>query len=559
MQGDGDMVFLGLEMRLSPQALPQGYLHHAENIRLRRGYIEPRKGVWLAPWANKLGEDGPILMGQAHGGAVFKDPVTKFPWLIVAAGGKVYAGHFSRGPFEISVPPDLVLIDRVRFVQAFDGLLMFRGGGRKALIMKSLDSGFGYVEDVELEQDEDGQFIEQHLPSAEFGVYFGNRVFAPVDGDQVYASGVLTPTKGPVTLQPFRVNQGSDDDITAIAKFGKSSLLIGKGRSVYVVRNVYGDLSDIILDEFSSEYGIAGPDALVEVGSDLWFLATNRGIVSIRQTEQNEIQGNKEPISKPITPIINKIDWTRASRALATTFDSYVYFCLPVNDCGGKAWVMVVYDAQIGSWVSMDWGPWLEDPVEFMPLVFRGQQRLGMLNSAGYVVMLDDGHYDESLAGGLQKRAVSAVFRTRGYLGMAPGIKGFKRVDWLCETWDPHYDVYTDSGGASELCCARLGITKDRTKFQKPWNARPYQLTNKDDNQYAPHREDYSLNLSGGLKMCFGENGIRPEVYQEFNESARVNRDGAYLQVEVRTVSGVVRIKQITVGAQEASMGMATK
>lgn len=560
MQGDSDNGFVGMDMRVSPHVLPAAYYAYAENVRTRNGYVETRRGTWLPPWANRIVEGKIAPMGAAHGGCVFKDPGTGYPWLIVAAGGKVYAGHHARAPFEVIIPSDLDLTGRVRFVQCFDGLLMFREGKKQPLVMRDLDSGFGYVDQVELETDEEDQPIEQHLPPGEFAVKAANRIFVPHAGDLVFASGVNEFAKGPVTLQPFRVNQGSDDEITAIYKYGRTSLIVGKERSVYVVRNVYGDLSDIVLDEFSSEYGIAGPDCVVEVGSDLWFLATRRGIVSIRQTEQNEIQGNSEPISKPITPIINKIDWRRAKYSLAATHDSYVYFVVPVHDCGAQTWAMLVYDAQVGAWVSVDWGPWLENPVAFLPLVYQSEQRLGILNSNGYVVLLDDGLADDYMEGSNQLcRQINATLRTRGYLGAMPGYKDFKRVDWLCETWDPHYDVLGVMGGATETCIIRRDMTKDRTRVLRPWNAADYSLDNRNDDHYRAYREDYSLSFAGGVKMCFGNNGIRPEQFQEFNEGGSINRAGPYFQVEFRTHRGALKIKKVSIGAHFADAALQSK
>lgn len=561
MQGDVDSVFLGVDMRVSPHLLPNGVLSYAENNRLRNGSCDTRKGTWVPPWANKVDGDGKVTtMGEAHGGTVFKDPTTNFPWIIIAAGGKFYAGHHSRAVFEIDAPPDLVLSGRVRFIQCFDGLLALREGGATPLILKSINGGFMYVDQGELEVDENEVPIEQHLPSSAFGVHFQNRVFVPHSNDLVFASLVNECTKGAVTLQSFRVNQGSDDVITAIYKYGESSLLIGKERSVYIVRNVYGDLSNIILDEFSSEYGIAGPDCCVSVGSDLWFLAPNRGIVSVRQTELNEIQGNTEPISKAITPIIEKIDWNRAYYSLAATFDSYVYFIVPIMACGVETWTMLVYDTQVNAWVSADWGPWLENPISFMPLVYNGKQRLGILNSNGYVVLLDDGRHDEYFDGSLHvKQPVHHVVRTRGYLGVPPGVKDYKLVSWLVDSWDPHYDVWQKAGGASEMCCVRKGITKDKTVFQKPWNAKAYRLDNKDDNHYAPYKEDYSLSFANGVKMCFGRNGIKPELFQEFNESGSINKVAPFLQIEFRSHRGSLKIKQVAIGANEATMGLQSK
>lgn len=559
MLGDGDNSFGGLDGRLMPGVLPPGYVSIAENVRMRRGYIEQRKGSWVPPWANKVIDKKIVPMGAANGGCVWQDPVGGYPWLIVAAGGKIFAGHHSRAPIEIPVPDDLVLSGRVRFVQCFDGLLAFRENEARPLIMKDLNSGFGYVDEVPLIEDEQGQAIEQHLPNGAFATKAANRIFVPHARDLVFASGVNECAKGPVTLQPFRINQGSDDSITAIVKYGKTSLVVGKERSVYVVRNVYGDLGDLVLDEFSHEYGIAGPDAVVEVGADLWFLATNRGIVSIRQTEQSELLGNIEPVSKPIQHIIDQIDWRRASRSLAHAFDSYIYFVVPVHSCGDQSWAMCVYDAAIGAWVSVDSGPWLDDPVCFMPLVYQGQQRIGILNGAGYVVLLDDGYNDQYMDGSiLSKRAVAGRVKTRGYHGAMPGHKIYKRLDWLIETRDPHYDVTGDPGGVTETCMVRKDITKRRNVFGRPWNAPRFNPLNKDDNQWAPNREDYSFDLSQG-PMCVGDNGIKAGLMQEFNESASLSRSGPYFQVEFRFHRGTFKLKQVTCGAQPSSAGQSTK
>jgi len=53
---DGDEAFIGVDMRLPPQNLPNGLVSEARNARFRYGVAEPRKGLQYLTWTQLTGQ-----------------------------------------------------------------------------------------------------------------------------------------------------------------------------------------------------------------------------------------------------------------------------------------------------------------------------------------------------------------------------------------------------------------------------------------------------------------------------------------------------------------------
>ncbi|MBK8001733.1 MAG: hypothetical protein IPK15_24275 [Verrucomicrobia bacterium] len=108
--------------------------------------------------------------------------------------------------------------------------------------------------------------------------------------------------------QEFNINQGSAGTLVAIFKFHDTTIIAFKQHSIYAISNVYGDLSELRQDELTGEFGLVARKSIAHVGKDLWFLS-ELGVMSLTQTEQNKLQGVLLPVSDPIQPLIDRINW----------------------------------------------------------------------------------------------------------------------------------------------------------------------------------------------------------------------------------------------------------
>lgn len=336
-QADGDIGFVGANMRLPPNQLPPGMVSFAKNLRFNRGVAEPRLGLRKLAWSNLVGS-APGLAVRPYGGVlgagIFSDP-DDMEWILVATPGGVYRTREGNTSVAVSLPAGVTLSGPVTFVQAMGELLLFRGEAATPLILSSVWAGFAdigarenAVNRPESENPYDGT---QLIPNAATALYLQNRLFVPYERDLVAVSDYLNVTRYQPVMAAFRINQGSPDKLTALVKFNETTVIVAKEASIYRVTNVYGDLSQVVLDEVTRAYGSKARKSFAQVGKDVWFLADRRGVSSITETENGKLQAVDLPVSDAIQPIIERIDWRHAGGACAAYFDNKYYLAVPLD------------------------------------------------------------------------------------------------------------------------------------------------------------------------------------------------------------------------------------
>lgn len=268
---------------------------------------------------------GTIPWGIIYGVGVFSDPNTFKEYLIVATAAGVYYTSPNNVPYQIPLPSGVSISGPVTFTQAFDRLIMHRGETLTALELKTISSSW-----TEIVQTPSGTGTEV-IPQSVRSLFFQNRLFIPFGNDEVAVSDFNDYTRYVPILQEFRINQGSSDRLVTIEKFNDTSVIAFKEHSIYAVNNVYGSLNAVQLDEITNRFGLVAARSVAHVGSDLWFLS-ELGVMSIRQTEQNKLQGVAMPISEPIQPLIDRINWRYAADAVAAYWDNKYYLAVPLDD-----------------------------------------------------------------------------------------------------------------------------------------------------------------------------------------------------------------------------------
>lgn len=330
--------------------LTSGIYSDALNADFSTGRPRSRNGIIKLPWTSRVvnssGDPQPfdVIYGateyEANDGTL---------WQIIIADGKAYRMRSAQAATEIQCPPGSDLNTPCSFAQTTAGLCLFRGPGFDNLIMPSLDVGFqtmvqtaNAISGTNTENPTDGT---QDIPQVYRGDWIGNRLFFPfstaTEKDLLGISDFLNPTRHLGVRAQTRINQGSGSTLLRVVKFSDGKAVCFKERSVHVLNNVLYDLSTMRLDDLTLEYGLAAPDAVVTVGKDLWFLAAERGIVSITQTQTNQLQGVDVPKSREIHPLISRINWRYAKGAVAIANGNYVYFAVPLDDARGKGANMV--------------------------------------------------------------------------------------------------------------------------------------------------------------------------------------------------------------------------
>jgi hypothetical protein len=268
---------------------------------------------------------GVVPWGTLRGIGVFDDPTTRKQYLIIANSNGVWYTSPNNIAYSIPLPTGVTLTGPVTFTQAFDTLIMHRGPDLSALAMTNIPAGF-----TEVVTSPQGDGTDT-IPNADRSLYFQNRLFIPFGNDEVAVSDIGDYTRYLPVLSAFQINVGSSDKLVNIAKFNDVTLIAFKERSIYAVRGVYGDLNAIQLDEITNLFGLVGPKTVAHVGNDLYFLS-QLGVMSITQTQQNQLQGVTTPLSEPIQPLINRINWKYATTSVAAYWDNKYYLAVPLDD-----------------------------------------------------------------------------------------------------------------------------------------------------------------------------------------------------------------------------------
>jgi hypothetical protein len=557
---EGDRGFLGVDMRRDPGQLEPGLCSLGINLRFRDGRAAPRKGIRLLSWGARseagYGPGDILPYGDVAGAGVFNDPIAGGVWLIIATQAGVYKTRPGTTGTQMPLPAGVTIPERVQIVQTFSGLVMLRGEGYDPIYCDDLDAGW-----KTLPVPTGGNLA---LPPSDNGVYFANRLFV-IDRSGISASyrdlifvsdiGSTTDTlSGSQLYNGFRVNQGSRDGLVGLYKFNETTLLAFKEDSVYAISNIYGTNNELAsnarLDSISSEYGLRSAKAVVQVGNDVWFLAHRRGVCSIRQTEQNKLQGVDIPVSRDIEPLIERINWQHAASATMAFWDNKVYVAVPLDNSTYNNAVLV-FDTLNQRWCGHDEATALK-VFDWLKIPYGGEMRLIYISDDGYVCLYEDGSLDQvpGNAGAWSSTSVQTTFRSRGYGANVPGRKRFGEARLRLATWWPEYSLTAVVEGVEEDRALVTDQTRSAVAYDRPHDATDWDPTNDNDDFHTPYRGDYALNVTAD-GLAVGPNGLSADLHQEIELARNVHRRGRYVQLELTGTQG--RVVLVDLGVQTFS------
>lgn len=544
----GDPQFLGIDMRRDPGQLEPGIASEATNMRFTNGVAEPRKGTRLLAWAS-MAVDGAdpseiFPFSDIAGAGMFANPITAENWLVIATTGGVYAAKPGIQSVSVSIPSGESIPSSVQLIQTYNGLVMLRGPDLEPLYCSDIGTGFQALPPAANDP------ANVPIPASSTGIYFQNRLFV-VDGrldaahvDTVFVSDfgtVFDVLEGSLAYNSFKINQGSSDRLKALYKFNDQTLIAAKDNSIYVVTGISGTNEELAqnasLDEITTQYGCNAPKSFVQVGSDVWFLAHRRGVVSVRQTEQNKLQGVDVPISRDIDPLIDRINWEYASGATAASHDNRVYFAVPIDGSQVNNAVLV-FDTITQHWAGIDQGDSIKVK-EWVKIKIAGLIRLCFVSEDGFVVLYEDGYLDQSGSGDgtVTTQSVQTVLVTRGYGAASPGRKRFGQLRCRISTWWPSSNFSALADGINEERDLGSISNLSRTRYRRPYGRAAWDATNANDDFHDPYREDYAVIIpDDGIDP--GTNGITLDLHQTIHKGFRVKCHGRFVRLKIVGLQG---------------------
>lgn len=507
--------------------------------------------------------------GTVYGTGIFRDPAST-EYVLVAASDGVYATKEGNPSTKLAGVSSIS--SDVDFVQCFNTVVMFQGDDVEPVAMTRIDVGFVAISqtDTDITIDENDDDGTETIPNASTGLFFANRLLIPHSKDLVAASDFLNYTRYSPVMSNFRINQGSEDELVSLVRINNSTIACFKTNSIYIVSNIYGNMADITLDEVTREYGAVGKNSIVQVGDDVVFLSSKKGVTSLGVAQHGKVSAVDVPMSEPIQPLIDRINWNAASGAAAAYHNNRLYMAVPLDGSSSSQEnnAILVFDYLAGGWAGYDTGNAIKVKT-FLETTHQGKRRLFFLDTDGFINLYDDaltecGFVDElpkstdsahADFGNIEIEQISDEIITRGYTAGDISSKKWQSAEVQLATNDPSFTINAQFDGPEENNLELIeNQTFSRTQYDRPFDKADYVESMAGDDFMTKFRQDYSVNLDTEIDLPDGVGasdniGFDPDLHQQSQNRYRYRGEGRYVQLKVANTNGRAELVATKVGA----------
>lgn len=458
-------------------------------------------------------------------------------------------GFFANGLSSrtVSLGGNLVL-EQSTVVQADNFVFIFRGPDSKPLYWDGdWNNSFVEVPDTLLP----ASFAS--TPYSDQATYYQNRLWVKNGKDYVAASDVARP-ENPTSLFDYdplanevNLNTGNSDFVVATFPFGQNSLVCFKNKSVLLMQNVEGSLSDVSVTEVTRQVGLVGINAVTSIGPDLAYVSYgNINLLTLTSTN-NSLQHKTLPLSTKIRAIMRRVNWDASYKISLGYWNNKLYVSLPLDGsvvCNAVA----VYNFTTENW----YGEWnfassMNMCVQgWQVLDYLGLQRMHAITEDGRIFVTDEGQNDIS---GSVVAEISTQLVTRAY--DTNNVNHFQRRIYLdLATNRPSFSCSTYTEGAGEESVVLTDQTYSRSESWK-FNDTTYDLTNANNDYNRAYRKDYST----GPNSVQSGTGFQPEMVQEFRLPLVTRRQGRLSWVEVTNTQGFISVMSLGLETRPGQRG----
>lgn len=575
---NGDLQFLGLRMKTPRESLPTGYYARAENKRIGRG-LETRPGTKTPVFAN-------LFAGQPlFGSGLYSNPngdelgLLALSTLIASSVVGIRAGT---APITIpcTEPFGSPLIE---FVQHFDKVLAHGSDpSRPTFIWDGIDTTTGFSPILGPSVSEPGI---KAIPNPPWSINFLDRAWFPIPDapDSIGASDENDVTTYDADLHTFRVNTGTADGIIGAYPFFESSLIIGKRRSIDILKQIPQDLGDSFVAAVaagsypsspppprvgvvSTEIGMVSRKAAIMAGGSLLFLSdagVAGGIYQIGTDQHGNYVVDPAPVSEEIEPLIQRINWSYANKAVAASNGRYVFWFLPIDNSTFNN-AAIVLNLVTHEWESLDlWNalprtdrkgrliagddnPMQVDNVLYLDY-YGARAMFAVNNTKAKVHLLYVGLDDQlDVANGVIPREnatfpIQDIMETRAYPFQGQGSEqnpNFIEIELGTLAPSLIFDSIRDDADEEEL---KVVTGLDRSSYLV--GRRPYDLSNTNDDSDLSGRRDYSVQM--GDEIVLNDDGVTLQRVLSWAEKIIMNGEGRFFSFRVSNSGGICQVRKI--------------
>ena len=356
---DGDEGFIGLNSRDNPVNLGKNFVSKAQNIRMDRGVATVRKGAERLTAGALVGQTiyGTCTYTQADG--------TELIVLVVSDGLYTYNPDTEAVSIKVNFPSGetITAADEVELYQA-------QGIGY-VYILRGFDKSVLRWNGSTTVDIPDTHTHHNYQPSRH-AIYYGNRHIVQIDRNTIQVSHYLQDNHWSA-LDVFTINDGSSDTLVAICPWTLNEFVIFMRNSIFyaaagVGANAAGDPAhenDSYIKSLASDIGCVAKGSIVQAGGGILFLSDN-GVYILNPAGAGNGAGNTpegmrlltiaEPLSAPISDVIERINFNAVEKAVATYWENRYYLAVPLDESEVNNAVLV-YNFINKAWESVDTYP----------------------------------------------------------------------------------------------------------------------------------------------------------------------------------------------------------
>lgn len=353
---DGDEGFIGLNSRDNPVNLGKNYVSKAQNIRMDRGVATVRKG------AERL--TAGALVGQSIYGTCSYTTSTGTELIVLVVSDGLYTYNPESGTLssKVNFPTGETIAgtDEVELYQAQGvGYVYILRGFSKTVLR--WDGGSVIATP--------GVSSHTNYPNSRHAIYYGNRHIVQSDSNTIKVSHYLEDNHWSA-LDVFTINDGSSDTLVAICPWTLNEFVIFMRNSIFYASagtgaNTLGDPAtedNSYIKSLASDIGCIAKGSIVQAGGGILFLSDN-GVYILNPAGAGNGAGNTpegmrlltiaEPLSAPISDVIDRINFNAVDKAVATYWENRYYLSVPLDDSEVNNAVLV-YNFINKAWESVD-------------------------------------------------------------------------------------------------------------------------------------------------------------------------------------------------------------
>ena len=499
-----------------------------------------------------VGLSGATMYSDSSGSGVYASAIYSDPnnigqtWIMIVGNESVgfYANGFtgksvSLGAYTVTVQSTIV--------QANNYVYIFRGPTETPLYWDGdWNASFALVPNTTLPVS----FLS--IPNSNQATYYQNRLWV-IDGkDTIAASDVLAFTDYDPLANEFNVNTGNSDYLVATFPFGQNSLIAFKNKSIMLLQNVEGALTDVTVTEITRQVGLVGINSVTSIGPDLAYVSNqNINLLTLTSTN-NSLQHKTLPLSTRIRKIMSRVNWEVGYKISIGYWSNKLYVALPLDNslvCNA----VVVYNFTTENW----YGEWNFDSTINMCIQswqvanYLGLQRMHAVTEDGRIFVTDEGQNDIS---GATVAEISTQLVTRAY--DTSNLNHVQRRAYIdLGTNRPETSVSAFTEGASEESVLLTDQTYSRAQSWKFADS-AYDLTNANNDFNRAYRKDYSTGPLGGNNpsppvpnqpatgLQTGT-GFQPEMNQEFRLPIISRRQGRLSWLQITNTQGFISVNSV--------------